>query len=417
LLRFAHKTSKNRLKGDFLPCKLPKQPMNRGFYGFFQRKNRKNLQVRQAPSMGISGSGPAAGPFPGGRPAESPLPAGGPGGDVPVPAARDAAAPGAPSFSSVPLTSFIKALKLPPGPWSASILSFAKFFSLPLEGNFFNLIRQKVLAAENLSGPASGKGAEGAAGTEEGAEFREALSLAALAARAKGVELSPEALTEYARALLRGRRADRPAEGEAAPEDRNPDQKPGTGLPRGAEAKDRENRREADTKGRGAGDRGGGGQEAGKESAGSIPALRERILGTRAIPGLLNRLPEQGGKRWIVLPFSMDGLFECCLRILLVPQAGSAAYRAERLGLDIRRREEPGPAWTFIFRTDTLESAGNPSLEVFCRPAPGRAEALEQELAALLDLPPGSVRVRNEQRPLFAEDSRDWILPSINKEV
>jgi hypothetical protein len=24
LLRFAHKTSKNRLQGDFLPCKLPK---------------------------------------------------------------------------------------------------------------------------------------------------------------------------------------------------------------------------------------------------------------------------------------------------------------------------------------------------------------------------------------------------------
>jgi hypothetical protein len=54
LLRFAHKTPKNRLQGDFLPCKLPgeptvrKQPDNRGFYGFFQRKNRKNLQVQQA---------------------------------------------------------------------------------------------------------------------------------------------------------------------------------------------------------------------------------------------------------------------------------------------------------------------------------------------------------------------------------
>jgi hypothetical protein len=49
LLRFAHKTLKNRLQGDFLPCKLRKEPNNCGFYGFFQRKNRKNLQVQQAP--------------------------------------------------------------------------------------------------------------------------------------------------------------------------------------------------------------------------------------------------------------------------------------------------------------------------------------------------------------------------------
>jgi hypothetical protein len=57
LLRFAHVTLKNRLKGDFLPCKLPKQPMNRGFYGFFQRKNHKNLQVRQAASAPIKPAG------------------------------------------------------------------------------------------------------------------------------------------------------------------------------------------------------------------------------------------------------------------------------------------------------------------------------------------------------------------------
>jgi hypothetical protein len=46
LWRFALKTAKNRLKGDFLPCKLPKEPINRGFFG---TKYRKNLQVPQAP--------------------------------------------------------------------------------------------------------------------------------------------------------------------------------------------------------------------------------------------------------------------------------------------------------------------------------------------------------------------------------
>jgi hypothetical protein len=46
-LRFAHKTRKNRLFGDFLPCKLRKQPDNRGFYVFSTEKH-KNLQVQQA---------------------------------------------------------------------------------------------------------------------------------------------------------------------------------------------------------------------------------------------------------------------------------------------------------------------------------------------------------------------------------
>ncbi|MDR2094990.1 MAG: hypothetical protein LBP76_05670, partial [Treponema sp.] len=32
LLRFAHKTPKNRLSADFLPYKLRKQPDNRGFF-------------------------------------------------------------------------------------------------------------------------------------------------------------------------------------------------------------------------------------------------------------------------------------------------------------------------------------------------------------------------------------------------
>jgi hypothetical protein len=47
LLRFAHKTFKNRLQGDFLPIKLPKQPV---YGGFFTVSSAKNLQVQQAAS-------------------------------------------------------------------------------------------------------------------------------------------------------------------------------------------------------------------------------------------------------------------------------------------------------------------------------------------------------------------------------
>jgi 2-polyprenyl-3-methyl-5-hydroxy-6-metoxy-1,4-benzoquinol methylase len=61
LLRFAHETSKNRLQGDFLPCKLRKEPNNRGFCVFFTGKRHKNLQVQQAATLLDIGC--AYGPF------------------------------------------------------------------------------------------------------------------------------------------------------------------------------------------------------------------------------------------------------------------------------------------------------------------------------------------------------------------
>jgi hypothetical protein len=47
LLRFAHKTPKNRLLVDFLPYKLRKQLDN---WGFFAASSAKNPQVQQAAS-------------------------------------------------------------------------------------------------------------------------------------------------------------------------------------------------------------------------------------------------------------------------------------------------------------------------------------------------------------------------------
>jgi hypothetical protein len=51
LWRFAHKTSKNRRLGGFyltncLAASAARMPDNSGFYGFFAKKGRKNLQVQ-----------------------------------------------------------------------------------------------------------------------------------------------------------------------------------------------------------------------------------------------------------------------------------------------------------------------------------------------------------------------------------
>ncbi|MDR1024440.1 MAG: hypothetical protein LBL56_01840, partial [Treponema sp.] len=183
---------------------------------------------------------------------------------------------GTPVLLSVPVASLAAALKLPVGPWSASILSFAKFFSLPLDGDFLASIRQKVLKAEaqgHTAGRTPESGPAGGLGTEN-AELREALSLAALAASAKGVELSPEALAEYARAL-RGRRQE---------EDSSPGAESESGGDSGPEP---------GTEGQGRG--GNHGAERGRKEAPDRvpkPALREKILAAQApLLRLLNRLP------------------------------------------------------------------------------------------------------------------------------
>jgi hypothetical protein len=423
--------------------------------------------------VGIGGLPGVGGGTPGGPegPRETrPDPPAGPDRSVKGPSAVDKPGRTAPpSFS--PVTSLLNALKLPPGPWSASILSYAKFFSLPLESAFLGKIRQQVLRAEpgrpegsrSPAGEALPPAGEGRGGNGTEALFREALSLAALAAAAKGVEASPEALAEYARALLRGRRrGETSPQGEGADSgagDRDSGEKPeagGGGIPGkgagGRRAKDPAEGGEAGEE---------SGESPGKGAAGR--ALRERVLAAQGpLLGLLNKLPGKGGTRWVVLPFSLDNGLEGCLRILLrplngVPAEGGTAGRmaAERLGLDLRYGEE---SWTFTLwaepaglstarpspagapigdpagipsgapaagppAAESSPTRGSPawpslSLEVSrCPPfRPGEGESLGRELAGLLGLAPGKPRIRGEFPPL-AEDSRDWTLPSLDKEV
>jgi hypothetical protein len=122
---------------------------------------------------------------------------------------------------------------------------------------------------------------------------------------------------------------------------------------------------------------------------------------------LLNKLPGKEGKRWIVLPFSLEGGLDVCLRILLAPtDAPAGAYSAEQMTMDIQSKES---RWVFTLRT---APRGPYSLELTRCPA--ATEALEQRAAKLL----GAVRVqKNNEFSLFAEDNRDWTLRSVNKEV
>ncbi|MDR2746470.1 MAG: hypothetical protein LBB77_03400, partial [Treponema sp.] len=223
--------------------------------------------------------------------------------------------------AAIRITSLLASLKLPRGELSASILSFAKFFSLPLDGPFLGKVRQRALAGQNAGEAPSlpGKGKAGGAAPASGLHFREALALAALASASKGLELSPRALAAYARAHLHGSvfRED----GEETP------------------AEKVENSEGQGTEGRYAGvegpeDRGSGGR--GEAFGGKDPDSGENGLPGKKVPGkdgpasiqklalaaqgpllsVLNQLPGKDGKRWIVLPFSLEKL-DICLRILL----------------------------------------------------------------------------------------------------
>jgi hypothetical protein len=371
---------------------------------------------------------PSAGPAAGRTAAAKPAAAGLRDGQPLAARASGSGEPSAGPASARDIKSLPAALKLPGGELSVSILSFAKFFSLPLDGPFLGKVRQKALAGGDRPPPLPGKGLPPASVPQ----FREALALAALASAAKGLELSPEALAAYARALLHGQvsweEADNPG-GEGVPagtaEDSRAAESPPAEADGPVESVKAEGKDAAGGRGSGtAGDSGGkeGGCGSGKKEAGGrgIPGDDPAVIRDLALTaqgpllGILNRLPGKDGRRWIVLPFSLEGL-DICLRILL---AGS---QAELMGLDIRDGEG---VWRFILRPGYSDSGGQKarrgappwSLELCQSPAPagGRAEVPEQELAEFLGLPAGGIRVQGA--PVFAE-SRDWILPLVNEEV
>jgi hypothetical protein len=85
--------------------------------------------------------------------------------------------------SAKPLSLLMKAAGLPADKLSASIISFARFFSLPLKPDLMASIRRQSLLPETS------------------APGRETLSLAAAAAESKGVELRPKGIEWFAEAI------------------------------------------------------------------------------------------------------------------------------------------------------------------------------------------------------------------------
>jgi hypothetical protein len=206
---------------------------------------------------------------------------------LPLRAVAVQAAEGRAKPPAINLKQLIYSLKLPQDRLSATLVSFARKFSLPLEPALLSRLRKEALTLQ----------ARGRVSVESAA-------LAATAAAGKGVILSDEALEQYARAI----------DPDYAADERDPDSSgQEEGQPSGGGSFDGRD-----------GDAGHSGSQDRRDRADEDNQAREirEILGEAlarlrengeagapeedSLPGLLNRLPGREGDFWIVYPFKIN---------------------------------------------------------------------------------------------------------------
>jgi len=295
-------------------------------------------------------------------------------------------------------SSLAAAAGLPPDKLSSAIVSFARFFSLPLKPQTLAAIRSQTFspqipqsvsdnntAAKESSGSLAAKESPSAAM----AKSREALSMAAAAAESKDVELQPKGLEAYAEAV----------------------------DPEWQKRHDGEHRQKRQNKNQ------DNAQEKSPQKAAPITAsaLEKMALGSAAnepLLAILNKLPDKNGRRWIVLPFDFsqgDKDFKVSMRILLEDKTSSAACMV----LDIAESGENTAGerrWLFM-----LESAGNRAMKltVYIQPelAIKEQRRLKDELSALLEIQPQRVFIKNSDMSFPCEADRAENTVSVDKVV
>ena len=215
------------------------------------------------------------------------------------PAARTPTAP-----RSMP--AMIAASGLPADRLSASIISFARFFSLPIKPQLMASIRRQVFAKAGQN-------------PEIAAKNREALALAATAAAGKGLELKAEGLENFAKGIdphWQGRQK----------------QKKGSGQNEKNDGKEI--------------------QKADIVSGALLGKKLIELMEKEPLFKILNRIPCKNGKKWVVLPFKIDDSgreFNVSLRILVdTAHHSSKARHACRMAVDISENNKFDKRWLFL---------------------------------------------------------------------
>jgi hypothetical protein len=284
-------------------------------------------------------------------------------------------------------SSLASAAGLPQDKLSASIVTFARFFSLPLKPEMLSAIRRQAFSPQNAPPSASSQSAASPEAKDTSgstaAKVREALSLSAAAAESKGVELQQKALEAYAEAV----------DPELQKRQNSGEQK--------------KKRRDKDQ------------NEKLKTSPITASALEKTVLQSvqnNPLLDILNKLPGKNGQRWIVLPFNFpqdDPEYRVSMRILLDEQTPN---RAACMALDIAENADTGRRWMFM-----LESANDKPVRLTCylrHEFPPTAQSrLKRELSSLLQIPSERVSVKNSEDSFPCESERGEQLPSIDEAV
>jgi len=308
------------------------------------------------------------------------------------------------------VSSLISAAGLPADKLSASIISFARFFSLPLKPEVLKHIRQQAFTMTPNAGSSDPASGDSAPEARTVLKMREALSLAASAAEGKGVELQPKGLEAYAKALDPESRQDNEQGGRHGRRKKNDD----------------DNDSETSSK------------KTSAISAGSLEKTALEAAEKNPLLAILNRLPGKDGKRWIVLPFDFcdNGReFKVTLRILL--ETGKTVNRADCMALDIAIRgiiepqPSPQPSARERRKGSPLENGGiekrclfvlEPAnrLSVCLQPEiePDQEAALVRGLSVLLEIAPDRIfiKTKTESFPFEADCGND-LLGSIDEAV
>jgi hypothetical protein len=287
--------------------------------------------------------------------------------------------------------SLINSLGLPSDKLSASIISFTRFFSLPLKGEQLAAIRRQAFTQSQSETPQAEmkqSTAKNSAASLIADKNRVTLILTATAAESKGVELQPKALLSFAEAVDPEwqRRSD--ADGQKH-EQRN----------RNQEQKDENTH-----------------SKTGAVNSSGLEKLALESAEKNPLLYLLNRLPGKNGQRWIVLPFdiSQDGKdFHVSMRILLETKQD----RAVLMALDIAETTDTDNRWLFA-----IESANNQivRLSVFVKPdLPQKVHSsIKRELSLLLGIPSQRVSVKSRLDDFPCESAfTEDLLRSIDEAV
>jgi hypothetical protein len=286
--------------------------------------------------------------------------------------------PSPPATSAVTrsIPALIAAAGLPADKLSASIVSFARFFSLPLKPELIAAIRRQALSSPSattqsdsakaqVKPQAQPLAAETIPGLKTAAQNREALSLAAAAAESKGLELHPQGLEDFAEAL-------------------DPDwqKRQGDGGQRRRRNKNNGERENA--------------PKTGAISASRVKEIALESAEKDPLLNILNRLPGKNGQRWMVFPFSFcedNRIFNVSLRILLETENQTltqVSCNAGLMALDIAENER---SWLFVLDKRNVAA----TLVAYLQPElPPKALApFSDELSLLMEIPPERISVRN----------------------